>query len=127
MHELYIAECILNSTRESLPAGVLPAAVEEVRVQVGQLDAVVPDTLQFLFDAIKSESGMPNARLTLTTIPVRCRCRGCADEFELTEPLFLCPACGGADVNVLQGRGIMLTGITARDNEGAECGNPGHP
>ena len=117
MHELYIAQSIISSVIKSLPENVAAEAVTQVRVEAGQLDAVVSETLIFLFDAIKAESGMPQAELHVETIPVRCRCRACEHEFSLDLPVFLCPACGSGDTDLLQGRGIRLTGITANVDE----------
>ena len=126
MHEPYIAECIAKSVSASLPPDVTPASVTQVCVQVGQLDAVVPETLKFSFDAIKSSSGMPRAELQIEEIVVRCRCRDCAYEFGIELPVFICPVCNGSHVEVLQGRGIMLTRITADDAEGEAHGNTSH-
>ena len=126
MHELYIAQSILSSVKKSLPENVAAEAVTQVRVEVGQLDAVVSESLLFLFDAIKSESGMPAAELLVETIPVRCRCRACANEFTLELPVFLCPACGSGDTEILQGRGIRLTGISANVDEDEEHGHTDH-
>jgi hydrogenase nickel incorporation protein HypA/HybF len=126
MHELYIAQSILSSVKKSLPENVAAEAVTRVRVEVGQLDAVVSETLLFLFDAIKSESGMPAAELVVETIPVRCRCRACANKFTLELPVFLCPACGSGDTEILRGRGIRLTKITANVDEDEEHGHPSY-
>lgn len=126
MHELYIAQSILSSVKKSLPEAVAAEAVTQVRVEVGQLDAVVNETLVFLFNAIKSESGMRAAELLVDTIPVRCRCRPCGEEFTLDLPIFLCPSCGSGDTEILQGRGIRLTGITADVDEEAEHGHSDH-
>jgi hydrogenase nickel incorporation protein HypA/HybF len=117
MHELYIAESILKSVRDSLPPVVLPTSVLKVDVEAGQLDAVIPETLIFLFDAIKASHDMPRAELSVETIPVKCRCRDCSSEFSLDLPIFLCPTCNGGNVEVMQGRGIRLTNITAEDTE----------
>ncbi len=126
MHELYIADSILKSVRSSLPCNVAPALVTQVLVQVGKLDAVIPETLKFSFDAIKKSSAMPRAELLITEIPVRCRCRNCAHEFGIDLPVFICPACGGGHVEVLRGRGITLTRIMAEDPEGESNGNTSH-
>jgi hydrogenase nickel incorporation protein HypA/HybF len=119
MHELYIANCIIESVSDSLPSDVMPSRVTQVCVQVGQLDAVVPETLKFSFDAIKQSHEMPRAELQITEIPVRCRCRHCAHEFGIELPVFICPKCGAAHVDVLRGRGITLTRIMADDPKGA--------
>ena len=116
MHELYITECILKSVNEALPAGVSPASVQKVHIQVGQLDAVIPETLAFLFDAIKESQGMPQAALDIEHIDVLCRCQDCSYEFGIDMALFLCPACGSGQVDVLRGRGITLTRIIAEEN-----------
>ena len=127
MHELYIAECILNSARDALPEEVSPASVQQLQVQIGQLDAVVPDNLAFLFDAIKVSHGMPQAELLIEQIGIWCRCLDCFYEFSIDIPLFICPLCGGSQVEVLRGRGITLKRITAEDSEGDNHGNTRHP
>ncbi len=115
MHELYIAECILQSARRALPKGTEPDAVEQVRVRVGKLDAVVPESLLFLFDAIKASHKMPQAQLEITEEEVRASCRRCSAESTLPEPVFICPECGSGDVAILAGRGIFLDRLTIRD------------
>jgi hydrogenase nickel incorporation protein HypA/HybF len=112
MHELYIAQCILDGVRRSLPADVDAGAVRTVTVRVGKLDAVVHDSLTFLFEAIKHNSGFDEAELLIEEEPVRLGCRCCGLEFSIDEPIFLCPGCGSADVATLSGRGITLQGIT---------------
>ncbi len=116
MHELYIAECILKSVNEALPAEVLSASVKQVQVEVGLLDAVVPDNLTFLFDAIKGSHGMPQAELLIEQIDILCRCCDCTNEFSIDIPLFICPFCGSGQVELLRGRGIILQHITTEDS-----------
>jgi len=115
MHELYIAESIIGSVKRSLPAGVAPETVGKVYVDVGRLDAVVPETLLFLFDAIKTSKQLPNAELVVNTVEVRCHCKHCGNDFDLDSPLFICPVCGGVDLDVSKGRGIILTRIIAEE------------
>jgi len=126
MHELYIAESILASIREALPAEVLPESVWRVQVQVGKLDAVIPESLTFMFDAIKGSHGMPRAELLLEPIEVCCRCNECNHEFGIDLPLFICPVCSGSQVEVLRGRGITLTRIITEDPKEADNGNTCH-
>jgi hydrogenase nickel incorporation protein HypA/HybF len=120
MHELYIAEAILKSANRSLPSGITGSAVQKIRIRAGQLDAVVPDSLVFLFDAIKGNFGMPNSQLEIEEVAVVCRCIDCDNRFDLEIPLFLCPRCGSGKVEVLQGRGIELQSIFVQD--AVDCG-----
>jgi len=126
MHELYIAECILKSTRDSLPENQPTSSVVQVRVQVGRLDAIIPETLNLVFNAIKASYEMPWAELWIEQIDVMCQCSGCGHEFEIEQPLFICPRCGSSYVKVLRGRGITLNGITVDDDVGGNNGNTHH-
>ena len=116
MHELFIAESILGSVKASLPEGIAPAAVRQVTVKVGKLDAVVPDSLIFLFEAVKGNHGMPSATLEIEEEAVLCECQSCKHNFSVEFPLFLCPECGSGDVKVLKGRGITLLRIMAEED-----------
>ena len=115
MHELYIAQSIIGSVKKSLPDEVQPSSVRQIHVACGQLDAIVPETLEFLYNAIKNEYDMPESELMIETIPVKCRCNNCSHEFSLDLPVFVCPECRSGKVEVLQGRGIRLTKIEALD------------
>jgi len=117
MHELYIAESIINAVIDSLPSHVEPEAVMQIHVQVGQLDAVIPLNLDFMFDAIKAARGMPWAELWIETVGVRCGCSLCGNEFDLDLPVFICPQCGSGQVEVLRGHGIVLNGISVEDGD----------
>ncbi|MBC8277952.1 MAG: hydrogenase maturation nickel metallochaperone HypA [FCB group bacterium] len=117
MHELYIAESILNSTLESLPPDISPGLVQCVEVEVGALDAVVHDSLMFMFEVIKSSFGMPQTKLLLKRVEVCCICEDCTRKFQIDLPVFICPGCGGGRVKVLRGRGIKLNRIIIEDLE----------
>jgi len=113
MHELFITESIFESVARSLPVDVAPEYVTAVEVTVGKLDAVIPETLQFLFDAIKTGKGFPRAELALTEEPVECVCQTCRNDFDLYDPVFICPYCGSVKILVSKGKGITLTRIEA--------------
>ncbi|MBM3326614.1 MAG: hydrogenase maturation nickel metallochaperone HypA [Calditrichaeota bacterium] len=108
MHELYLAEQIIKGVLAALPGEVSPASVRLIEVEVGRLNAVVPESLCFLFDALRSSYDMPKAQLTAAEIDVLCRCQDCAAEFKIDLPLFLCPECGGSRIDILRGRGVRL-------------------
>lgn len=117
MHELYIAESILKSALKSLPPNIPPLAVQKICVRIGQLDAVVADTLIFLFDAVKNRYGLENSVLEVEEEKVLCRCPDCGNEFSIDLPLFICPRCNGGNAEIMQGRGITLVRMIAEDEE----------
>lgn len=123
MHEVYIADSIFLCVCEALPNNIPAQSVRSIRIEVGKLDAIVPETLVFAFDAIKRIHNMPYASLDIEDIPVKCHCGGCGADFEIEAPLFICPECGGGKLEVLQGRGIRLTRIITDDYPGEDDGN----
>ena len=81
--------------------------VHSVRVEVGALCAVVPDSIQFCFGLATEGTVADGARLDVDVQPGTARCRSCRDEFALSDLILLCP-CGSADVEVLAGRELTI-------------------
>lgn len=115
MHELFIAQSIINTVKDSLSQGLSTEAVRVIHVCVGKLDAVIPDNLIFLFNAIKESFDMKDAKLTIENEDIKCKCNSCGSEFILGDPIFICPFCQSSNINVITGRGIRLTKIIVDD------------
>jgi hydrogenase nickel incorporation protein HypA/HybF len=103
MHEMAITQSVVDAVCEHA-AG---RRVRSVRVQVGALCAVVPDSMQFCFGLAAEGTLADGARLDLDLQPGSARCRTCGAEFGLSDPILLCP-CGSADVEVLTGRDLKI-------------------
>lgn len=112
MHELYLARCVVSGVHKALPKSMDAGQVSEVRLRIGKLDAVVNETLVFLFNAIKRDGGLPMAELKIEEENVRCVCDECALEFDVEQPVFVCPACRSTHVRVVAGRGLTIVDIT---------------
>ena len=106
MHELAIAESVIDSVTERLPG----AKVTCVRLEIGALSGVVPDSIRFCFDLATEGTGLAGARLEITEPPARCRCRACGAEFRPDSPIVLCP-CGSPDVAVLAGEELKIVSV----------------
>lgn len=81
--------------------------VHSVRVEVGALCAVLPDSMQFCFGLASEGTIADGARLDLDVRPGAARCRTCDQEFALADLILLCP-CGSADVEVIAGRDLKI-------------------
>lgn len=81
--------------------------VHSVKLEIGALCAVLPDSMQFCFELATEGTAAAGAQLELNVHPGIARCRTCADEFELHDLILLCP-CGSADVEVLAGRELKI-------------------
>ncbi len=103
MHEMAITQSVVDAVCEHA-AG---RRVHSVRLEIGALCAVVPDSMQFCFELATEGTAADGARLDLDVHPGMARCRTCTNEFQLHDPILLCP-CGSADVEVLAGRELKI-------------------
>ena len=62
MHELAIIEGVLDMVTERLP----DATISCVRLEVGELSGVVPDSLQFCFELATEGTSLQGASLEIT-------------------------------------------------------------
>lgn len=110
MHELSLAQSILNIVNEHVPPSRI-AAVRRVRVDIGRLSGVVADSLDFCFTALVAETSLQHARLELNTIPLRLSCADCQDTFESAGDVFRCPSCNGSQITVVSGMELGVAEI----------------
>ncbi len=122
MHEMGLALEILEIARASIPADLPSARVARVNLRVGKLAAVVPESLRFCFEIAARETPLAGAELAIEEIPVSARCRACGERWTVTEPVFLCRACGGGAVEILSGRELDIVSIEVFDGSEGENG-----
>ena len=106
MHELAIAESVVDTVTQRLP----DATVTCVHLEIGALSGVVADSIRFCFDLATEGTGLEGATLEITEPPARCLCRSCGTEFRPDPPIVLCP-CGSADVAVLGGEELKSLSV----------------
>ena len=107
MHELSLAQSIVEIVRQHV-AGPQESAVSSVKVRVGALSGVVPESLEFCFSAITHGTPLESARLEIERVPAAGACRTCGRAFDIEGVVFVCPACGGGDVRVASGQELQV-------------------
>jgi hydrogenase nickel incorporation protein HypA/HybF len=117
MHELSIARAVV-ATVERHAAG---RPVEVVKLRVGKLRQVAPDSLDFSFGFVTRGTVCEGARLELEVVPARLRCNACGEKWVLEEPLFRCSGCGSPDVEVVAGEELEVESIVIEEEEAAAC------
>lgn len=110
MHELGIAGNILEIVRQAVPEGQA-GAVRKIRIRVGALSGVVPDSLLFCLEALLDESEMRHAGPVMETIPAVAHCQACLKRCTLEDFAFSCPFCGSADLDLISGRELEVVDI----------------
>jgi hydrogenase nickel incorporation protein HypA/HybF len=110
MHELGIAENILDIVRQSVADG-RSSAVRSVRLRVGPFAGVVPDSLKFCFAALTDGTDLAKAELRIEQTPLAASCRDCGNESEVKNFTFLCPACGSGNLELVSGKELEVVEI----------------
>lgn len=108
MHELSLCRAIAGVVRPHA-AG---RRVDVVRVQVGALRQVVPETLSFCWTLVRDHEDMPEAELELDLVPAAVLCHPCGERRVIESRWSVaCPVCGSADVEVVAGEEFLVTSV----------------
>lgn len=111
MHEATIADSILQMASEVARRERL-RNVKRVDVIIGELHRVVAGVLRTHFEIGKADfPALSRSRLRIRSKKARIACRSCRKKSALTAVLFLCPICGSAEIEVVQGMELHLASI----------------
>ena len=108
MHEMSIAQNIISIVDETL-AGEEYQRLLEVVVDIGELVAVVPESLEFCFMAITEKTKYQDSKLTINILPLVGRCRKCRAESRIRHFDFVCNACLGRELDIIQGEELKIS------------------
>ena len=110
MHEMSIAQSLIEIIEEEMlkyDARIL----RSVRLNIGQMSAIVPDALSFCFKVITSGTELEGARLIMDIIPLKGYCYTCESEFEIKDYTFICPSCGTTKIETIAGQNLSIVEI----------------
>ncbi len=114
MHELAIAQSILDIVGDAVPADQAED-VRSIRVRVGKLSGVVADTLEFCFGAIAADTPLSRASLKIEEVPAVSECKDCSNRFAIEDLAFLCPSCSSTCLIMVSGMELEVTEIELLD------------
>ncbi len=112
MHELSIAEAILHKVR----AHAEGHAVTGVRVQIGALRQVVPDSLEFSWQVLTDPTEHRGVPLIIEQLPAVVECTACGQRTTLQLPVLSCGVCESFAVNVVSGDELQLVSMDVADD-----------
>jgi hydrogenase nickel incorporation protein HypA/HybF len=107
MHELSLAQAVVDAVAERLGE----AEVATVTLEIGKLSGVVVESIRFCFPIVADGTTLAGATLVIEEPPGAARCRDCGREFELDDPILLCPGCDGANVAVESGGDFRIRSV----------------
>lgn len=115
MHELSITQSVVDAVAERM--GTAP--IRRVRLSVGRLSGVVPDSVQFCFELVTAGTTLEGAVLEIDEPPGRATCAACGAAFDTGEVLPMC-GCGSAEVTVAGGTELRIKEVEVL----GECARP---
>lgn len=111
MHEISIAGAIIDSVLDAAKKNNA-IKVREVFLEIGELTALNPDQLKFIFKTISQGTVAQGACFNISIIKPSIKCKKCSYKggIELFEkvhffiPVIKCPQCDERDVDIVAGR-----------------------
>lgn len=119
MHETAIAQSIVDTVlREAAQAGAV--IVESVEIEIGELTFLGIDQIRFWIENQVDGTAAQKATWVFHTVKGGIACTACGYDGEIQAaesedhfrvPVFACPQCGAADVEVVRGRDAFIRAI----------------
>jgi len=107
VHELSICTAIAKVAQQAA-AG---RPVERVRVDIGHLRQVVPDTLRHSWEMVVFGTPLDSVPLEVREVPAVIECRVCGAHTQLDEPIFRCGQCDSTATDVVSGNELLVTSL----------------
>ena len=108
MHELSVAQNIVDIVLESVTEKDR-SGVKTILIEVGEMSGIVPDSLKFCFDVIKTETPLKNSEMQITKIPFVLYCSSCNKETTNDLGMRSCGSCGCFDTKIVSGTEMKIT------------------
>ncbi len=111
MHEISIAGAIIDAVLDAAKKNEAKK-VEEIFLEIGELTALNPDQLKFIFETISAGTIAKGARYNIEVIRPLINCKKCSyngpieffEKLHFFLPVIKCPKCGEADIDIIAGR-----------------------
>lgn len=125
MHELALAQTLLERAAADLPPGQVEQ-VTKVWVRLGPLAGVSAEELQFGFAIAATGTPFAQAQLVIEPTPLVIYCPRCAVNHSLPQTgAAVCPSCGLAAVQIVEGKDLVLYSLEFVQNEEEGAGSEG--
>jgi hydrogenase nickel incorporation protein HypA/HybF len=102
MHELYLAESILNIVQEYALRQNF-SKVNSISLSFGRLSCIESKSLQFAFEVQAKDTLAEKASLDFQILPAVIHCFSCEKDLEVETYSAICSKCGGEEVILTSG------------------------
>ncbi|MBC7962064.1 MAG: hydrogenase maturation nickel metallochaperone HypA [Steroidobacteraceae bacterium] len=111
MHEMSITQGIIELCLQHAGG----RRIMSLGVEIGELSSVVPEAIEFCFEACSRDTLLEGAQLIITRIPGLGLCQECGAETPLADLFAPCNLCGSCHVKIVAGEEMRVTEIEVED------------
>jgi hydrogenase nickel incorporation protein HypA/HybF len=111
MHEMSITQEIIQICQKHAGS----RQVRSLDIEIGELSSVVPDAVEFCFEACSSGTTLEGARLNIIRIPGIGFCQSCGNRTPMTALYDACNSCGSYQVVIESGEEMRVKEIEVED------------
>jgi len=108
MHELPVAQNILDIVIQN--AGDAKS-VQKINIVIGELSAIIGDSVQFYWDLISKDTIAEGAKLNFEIVKTKFLCNDCNSEYSPSTEGFECINCKSMNVKIIAGKEFQLSSI----------------
>jgi len=119
MHELSLAYEI-NGIVDQYVSAEQKKFIKSVRVRIGKLQNILPDSLNFCFEVINSNGDTMGPKLEIESVAITAECNKCGSVNEIEGFAFRCIGCGSTDIKVITGNELSVIEIELFEEENKE-------
>ncbi|MDD2205749.1 MAG: hydrogenase maturation nickel metallochaperone HypA [Aminobacterium sp.] len=117
MHEMSLVESVIESLLQ-LKEQYGWERVEKVTLHVGAMRQVIPDVMIFAYQIATEHTPLEGSKMEIIEVPMHFRCKKCLKEWGEDQMDFVCPFCGGFDVDVLSGMELDIESVEVQECHG---------
>jgi len=82
--------------------------LRSVRLSIGEMSAIVPESLSFCFEIIVQGTPLEGTKLLMDRIPLKGYCTDCERPFDIKDFVFVCPTCGSTTIETIEGQELSI-------------------
>lgn len=102
MHELSIAQQIINLVEQYLP-NEKQISVKAVKLKIGKLNNIFIDSLKFCYETLSKDTKLENSVLNIEFVPAIIECKDCSMVNEITDEILYCHHCNSFNIQIKSG------------------------
>jgi hydrogenase nickel incorporation protein HypA/HybF len=110
MHEISLARGILEIIQQHVLEDDLPR-VRSVTVRIGKVSGVVPESLEFAYQALVSDTALSSSSLRWELVPFQIHCNRCLETTQNDSGIAVCENCWSSDTTILSGNELDVMNI----------------